>query len=158
MSKKLGGGGGCRAAAIWMQGVDVFFCVGFDDGRFEIVEVGRKDGLLCDAPAASSCAVKSVVHHASPASSSSSQLFVAHTNGMVHMYVVSCVEGGGACSQLQASIRFRLCGLGELRGFYVIDVPQLIESSRTFNFRFFVLTRFVRLHSAGVNAMDVYSG
>jgi hypothetical protein len=113
MSKKLGGGGGCRAAAIWMQGIEVFFCVGFDDGRFEIVEVGRKDGLLCDAPAASSCAVKSLVHHTSPLSPSSSHLFVAHTNGMVHMYAVSCVEGGGACSQLQASIRFRLCGLGE---------------------------------------------
>ena len=108
-SKKLGGGGGGRAAAAWRAGEGLAFCVGFDDGRCEVWELGSAGGCVIAAPVASSCAVRSLVCHTSQSSSAAaaaaaSQLFVGHTNGMVHMYKVS-VGSNNFSVELCASIR-----------------------------------------------------
>jgi hypothetical protein len=105
-SKKLGGGGGSRAASVWKWGAGVMFFVGFDDGRFEIWQLGGLH-MMCPAPASSSCAVRSATCLAS-ACSTSCQLLVGHTNGMVHMYQVSRADVAGEANfnvQLHASIR-----------------------------------------------------
>ncbi len=105
-SRKLGGGGS-RAAAMWSAGEDVMFCVGFDDGGCEIWELGGERGRVLAAPAASACAVRSLVRRASQPSSSSlesSQVFVGHTNGVVHMYRVT-KRSAEIHVELSASIR-----------------------------------------------------